>query len=150
MNASELCAMMATLAPGPTPSSARPLATLLAARLTSPTVRVLSANSRNVWSPCLCAAERSRPPSTSRSGSSACICELTCLLPGAAVLDASIGPFGKEGQQLLDHPLRTLFGNPMSASLGDTTAYVLGNPSPGLDCPHATSAPKGSTIAEHG
>jgi hypothetical protein len=49
-------------------------------------VRVASANSRNVRAQCLSAAERSRPPNTSRRGSSVCMSEyrahfLTTKLP---------------------------------------------------------------------
>src|SRR5262249_33138019 len=56
----------------------------------------------------------------------------------------------EEGQQLLDHPVGTLLGNPMAASLSYAAAHVLGNAFPGLDCPHSPSAPMLPTIADHG
>src|SRR5215467_4561890 len=63
---------------------------------------------------------------------------------------ASITRFTKESQQLLNHPLGTLLGNPMATCLRDAAAHVVGDAPPGFNCPHPAAAPMWSAVAEHG
>ena len=68
---------------------------------------------------------------------------LPARLPDDAARDASIILFAKEGRQLLDHPVGTLLGNPMAASLGDAAAHVRGKASPRLTAPIPRPRPCG-------
>src|SRR5215831_13118041 len=63
---------------------------------------------------------------------------------------ASITRFAKEGQQLLNHPLGTLLGNPMATSLRDAAGHIVGDTPPGINCAHPAAAPMWSAVAEHG
>ena len=57
--------------------------------------------------------------------------------------------FAEEREQLGNHPVGPLLGNPVAAAVGDATADVGCNPPPGLDGAHAAASAKWATVAKN-